>query len=135
MFTRDVLRSGESEKEWKQLRSEMISSYCPVGFRKVRRVAKLSWKGRLRRLYRGEAGELAKLLADHETPAGNGGFHAHSPYNQAVADLAHLKQIEEQVMFPFSAVIAKTCQAVFSANICRESSRKLLPRKHRSRSC
>jgi hypothetical protein len=98
MFTRDMLLPGESEKEWKQLRSKLTSNYCPDDFRAVRRIEKLTWnEWRLRRLRRGEAGEIAKLLADHETRAEIAASTHIPQYNQAVADLAQLTQIEEQI--------------------------------------
>jgi hypothetical protein len=98
MYSRDMLLPGESERELKQLQNEMMSSWCPVGYREVRRVEKLIWnEWRHRRVIRGEAGELGKLLADHDTRAEMAAS-THTPqYNQAVADLAHLNQIEEQI--------------------------------------
>jgi hypothetical protein len=93
-----MLLPGESEKEWEQLQSQMMSDYCPSGDREIRRVGKIAWsEWRLRRGRRGEAGELAKLLADHDTRAEMVASTHVPQYNQAVADLAHLKLIEEQI--------------------------------------
>jgi hypothetical protein len=60
-YTRDMLLPGESEKEWKQLQSQMKSDYYPSGDPENRRVGKIAWnEWRLRRVRRGEAGELAQ---------------------------------------------------------------------------
>jgi hypothetical protein len=98
MYTSNVLLPGESQNEFRNLQSEMMNSYCPVGSRELRRVEKLVWnEWRHRRLRRGEAGELARLLADHDTRAEMLAC-THTPlYNQAVSDLGRLTQIEEQV--------------------------------------
>jgi len=97
-YTRDMLLPGENEKEFKQLQSEMMSDYCPVGYREIRRVEKLTWnEWRYKRLRRGETGELAKLFADHDTRAEIMAS-THTPqYFQAGTDHKRLEEIEEQI--------------------------------------
>ena len=98
IYARDMILPGENHREFDQLRREMMSSYHPDGDREIRRVEKLVWsEWRLRRVHRGETGELAKLLAEHDTRAEMLAS-THTPmYNQAIKDLAHLNQIEEQI--------------------------------------
>jgi hypothetical protein len=98
IYARDMLLPGENHREFDQLRREMMSGYQPDGDREIRRVEKLVWnEWRLRRVHRGETGELAKLLAEHDTRAEMLAS-THTPmYNQAIKDLAHLDQIEEQI--------------------------------------
>jgi hypothetical protein len=98
IFSRDMLLPGESEKEFKALRRETISSYCPVGAGELRRVEKLVWhEWRCRRLRLAETAMVARGLADHE-PASETAASTHAPkYQQAVATLSKLEQIEEQI--------------------------------------
>src|SRR5262249_43715510 len=81
-----------------KLQDEMMNAYSPVGFREIRRVKNLCWiEWRLRRVRRGETGELAKLLADHDGRAEMLASTHVPQYNQAVANLARLDQIEKQI--------------------------------------
>jgi hypothetical protein len=98
IFARGMLLPGESQAELDQLRSDMMTSYAPVGIRETSRVDKLVWNEWCwRRFSRAQTGEIAKRLADHQ-PAAEIAASTHIPqYNQAVKALNLLEQIEEQI--------------------------------------
>jgi hypothetical protein len=98
IFARSMLLPGENEKELKQLRSEMLSHYCPVGARECHRVDRLiRSEVLLTRLYRAETGEITKVLADFDVKAEISASVDTPAYVQAVAVLKKFEQIEEQL--------------------------------------
>jgi hypothetical protein len=97
ILARDMLLRGESGKELEQLQSYMNSSKAPVGAGESFQVEIIICnRWRLRRFYRAEAGEIAKILADAE-PGTETVASSTSQYNRAAADLTKLKEIEAQI--------------------------------------
>jgi hypothetical protein len=93
-----MLLPGESKAELDQLRSDLMTSYAPVGMRESSRVDKLVWNEWCwRRFCRAQTGEIAKRLANHQ-PAAEMAASTHIPqYNQAATALNQLEKIEVQI--------------------------------------
>lgn len=97
VFAQDLLVRGESIAELETFRDEERKSYQPVGTGesgKVEIIIIAKW--RLRRVYRAEAGEVNKHLADH-MPAAEIAASRHSPqYKQSAERLSRLSRLEEE---------------------------------------
>jgi hypothetical protein len=97
IFTRDMLLRGENEKQFNQLRANIISAKCPVGADElfdVEEIAWYRWRQVSQRL--AEGGEIAKALIDYDAAGFEISEHT-SWYNQAAADLKKREDVEAQV--------------------------------------
>jgi len=98
ILTRDLLLPGESRTTFDRIREELFTDFAPVGPREfIQAEIYTASYWRLHRVYRGEAGEITKLLCEFN-PAAELAASEHSrQYLQATADLKKLEKIEEQI--------------------------------------